>query len=235
VRVSVIIPTHNEAQAIGRVLADLPSNLVTEVIVVDSNSTDGTPDLARKMGAQVIQEPRRGYGRACLTGLANTLNPDVVVFLDGDYSDRPAELPLLLAPIAEGRADITIGSRFGGKSNPGALPWHQSFGNRLAADLIRLLYGVQVTDLGPFRAGRADVLRALALEEATYGWAVEMIVKGALAGFRVVEAPVSYYPRIGESKISGTVKGTVGAAWFILSRIVRYSFRRRRAGAPRPA
>ena len=235
VRVSVIIPTHNEAQAIGRVLADLPSNLVTEVIVVDSNSTDGTPDLARKMGAQVIQEPRRGYGRACLTGLANTQNPDVVVFLDGDYSDRPSELPIILAPIIEGRADITLGSRFGGKSNPGALPWHQSFGNRLAAGLIRLLYGVKVSDLGPFRAGRADVLRALALEEPTYGWAVEMIVKGAIAGFRIVEVSVSYYPRIGKSKISGTVKGTVGAAWFILSRIVRYYIRRRRAGTPRPA
>jgi glycosyltransferase involved in cell wall biosynthesis len=234
VRVSVIIPTHNEAQAIGRVLADLPSNLVTEVIVVDSNSTDGTPDLARKMGARVIQEPRRGYGRACLTGLANAQNPDVVVFLDGDYSDRPSELPMILAPIIEGRADITVGSRFG-KSNPGALPWHQSFGNHLAAGLIRLLYGVKVSDLGPFRAGRADVLRALALEEATYGWAVEMIVKGAIAGFRIVEVSVSYHPRIGKSKISGTVKGTVGAAWFTLSRIVRYYFRGRRAGTPRPA
>jgi len=235
VRVSVIIPTHNEAQAIGRVLADLPSHLVTEVIVVDSNSTDGTPDVARKMGVHVIQEPRRGYGRACLTGLANTQNPDVVVFLDGDYSDRPSELPIILAPIIEGRADITLGSRFGGKNHPGALPWHQSFGNRLAASLIRLLYGVKISDLGPFRAGRAEVLRALALEEATYGWAVEMIVKGSIAGFRIVEVPVSYHPRIGKSKISGTVKGTVGAAWFILSRIVRYSFRRRRAAAPRPA
>jgi glycosyltransferase involved in cell wall biosynthesis len=235
VRVSVIIPTHNEAQAIGRVLADLPSDLITEIIVVDSNSNDGTPDLARKMGAHVIQEPRRGYGRACLTGLACTQNPDVAVFLDGDYSDRPSELPILLAPIIEGRADITLGSRFGGKCNPGALPWHQSFGNRLAAGLIRLLYGVKVTDLGPFRAGRADVLRALALEEVTYGWAVEMIVKGAIRGFRIVEVPVSYYPRIGKSKIGGTVKGTLGAAWFILSRIVRYSFRRRRAAAPRPA
>jgi glycosyltransferase involved in cell wall biosynthesis len=234
-RVSVIIPTHNEAQAIERVLGDLPSNLVTEVIVVDSNSTDGTPDLARKMGAQVIQEPRRGYGRACLTGLANVQNPDVVVFLDGDYSDRPSELPIILAPIIEGHADITLGSRFGDKSNAGALPWHQAFGNRLAASLIRLLHGVRVSDLGPFRAARADVLRALALEEATYGWAVEMIVKGAVAGFRVVEVPVSYYPRIGKSKISGTLKGTVGAAWFILSRIVRYSIRRRSAGAPRPA
>ena len=232
---SVIIPTHNEAQAIGRVLADLPAGLVTEVIVVDSNSTDGTPDLARKMGAQVIQEPRRGYGRACLTGLRNAQNPDVVVFLDGDYSDRPSELPTLLAPIIEGRADITLGSRLGGKSNPGALPWHQSFGNHLAAGLIRLVYGVKITDLGPFRAGRAQALRALALEEATYGWAVEMIVKGAISGFRIVEVPVSYHPRIGKSKISGTVRGTVGAGWFILSRIVLYAFRRRKAGAPRPA
>ena len=234
-RVSVIIPTHNEAQAIGRVLADLPSHLITEVIVVDSNSTDGTSDVARKMGAQVIEEPRRGYGRACLTGLANAQDPDVAVFLDGDYSDRPAELPILLAPILEGRADITLGSRLGGESNAGALPWHQVFGNRLAAGMIRLLYGVKISDLGPFRAGRAEVLRALALEETTYGWAVEMIVKGALAGFRIVEVPVSYHPRIGKSKISGTVKGTIGAGWFILSRIVLYAFRRRRAGMPRPA
>ena len=234
-RVSVVIPTHNEAQAIGRVLADLPRALVTEVIVVDSNSTDGTPHLAGTMGARVIEEPRRGYGRACLTGLANTQNPDVVVFLDGDYSDRPSELPLILAPILEGRADITLGSRFGGTSSRGALPWHQSFGNRLAAGLIRLLYGVKISDLGPFRAGRADVLRALALAEATYGWAVEMIVKGAIAGFRIVEVPVSYHPRIGKSKISGTVKGTLGAAWFILSRIVRYYFGRRKTKTPRPA
>jgi len=234
-RVSIVIPTHNEAQSIGRVLADLPVDIVTEVLVVDSNSSDGTPEIAAKMGARVLHEPRRGYGRACLTGLANTQNPDVVVFLDGDYSDRPSELPILLAPIIEGRADITLGSRLGGKSNLGALPWHQAFGNRLAAGLIRLLYDVKITDLGPFRAGRAEVLRALGLEENTYGWAVEMIVKGAIAGFRIVEVPVSYHPRIGKSKISGTVKGTLGAAWFILSRIVGYSFRRRRAGTPRPA
>ena len=230
VRVSVVIPTHNEAQSIGRVLADLPADIVTEVLVVDSNSTDGTPEIATKMGARVIQEPRRGYGRACLTGLATTNSPDIVVFLDGDYSDRPAELPLLLAPITEGRADITLGSRLQGRRSAGALPWHQAFGNRLAASLIRLLYGLEISDLGPFRAARADVLRALALEETTYGWAVEMILKGALAGFRVVEVPVSYYPRIGKSKISGTLKGTLGAAWFILSLIVRYYFRRRRAG-----
>jgi len=233
--VSVIIPTHNEAQAIERVLADLPSDLTTEVIIVDSNSSDGTPEIAARMGARVVQEPRRGYGRACLTGLTTANSPDVVVFLDGDYSDRPSELPVLLAPITEGRADITLGSRLQGRRSAGALPWHQAFGNRLAASLIRLLYGVDISDLGPFRAGRADVLRALALEEMTYGWAVEMILKGALGGFRVVEVPVSYYPRIGKSKISGTLKGTVGAAWFILSLIVRYYVRHRRAGKPRPA
>jgi glycosyltransferase involved in cell wall biosynthesis len=231
-RVSVVIPTHNEAQAIGRVLADLPSDLVTEVIVVDSNSSDGTPEIAAKWGARVMQEPRRGYGRACLTGLAAAASPDIVVFLDGDYSDRPSELPIILEPIIQGDADITIGSRLGHQRIPAALPWHQTFGNRLAAGLIRLLYGLAITDLGPFRAGRADVLRALALEETTYGWAVEMILKGAINGFRVVEVPVSYFPRIGKSKIGGTVKGTLGAAWFILSLMVRYYFRRRTARNP---
>ena len=234
-RVSVIIPTHNEALSIERVLADLPSDLTTEVIVVDSNSNDGTPEIAARMGARVLQEPRRGYGRACLTGLAAANSPDVVVFLDGDYSDRPSELPLLLAPITDGRADITLGSRLRQQRSAGAFPWHQAFGNRLAARLIRLLYGLDITDLGPFRAGRADVLHALGLEETTYGWAVEMILKGALAGFRVVEVPVSYYPRIGKSKISGTLKGTLGAAWFIVSLIVRYYFRRRTAATPGPA
>jgi len=235
VRVSVIIPTRNEAQAIGRVLADLPSDLVTEVIVVDSNSTDGTPDIASPMGAHVISEGRRGYGQACLTGLACANSPDVVVFLDGDYSDRPAELPLLLAPIAEGRADITIGSRLAGPRTPGALPWHALFGNWLAASLISSLYGVKISDLGPFRAARADVLRAIELEETTYGWAVELIIKGAIQGFRIAEVPVSYHPRIGQSKISGTLRGTIGATWFILSRIARYYFRQRKAAAARSA
>ena len=138
-RVSVIIPTRNEADAIGRVLADLPMDLVSEVIVVDNHSADGTTEIAARMGARVISEARRGYGRACLTGLASASSPDVVVFLDGDYSDRPAELPLLLAPIAEGRADITIGSRLTGQRTPGALPWHALFGNWLAASLIRNL------------------------------------------------------------------------------------------------
>jgi glycosyltransferase involved in cell wall biosynthesis len=231
-RVSVIIPTHNEAQAIGHVLADLPSDLVTEIVVVDSNSNDGTPDIAEKFGARVLHEPRRGYGRACLTGLAHVSNPDIVVFLDGDYSDRPSELPFLLAPIIEGRADITLGSRLGPSRTPGALPRHAALGNRLAAGLINLRYGLRISDLGPFRAARTDILRGLSLEEDTYGWAVEMILKGAQKNLRIVEVPVSYYPRIGESKISGTLRGTVGAAFFILSRIVRYYFRRRSAGPP---
>ena len=234
-RVSVIIPTRNEARAIGRVLADLPAGLITEVLVVDNHSSDGTPEIAARMGARVVREPRRGYGRACLTGLAHTSAPDVVVFLDGDYSDRPVELPRLLAPISDGRADITLGSRLTGPRMPGALPWHAAFGNRLAAGLISLLFGQRITDLGPFRAARADVLRVLTLEETTYGWAVEMILKGALRGFRIVEVPVSYHSRIGKSKISGTISGTVGAAWFIFSRILRYYFRRRRAVTPRSA
>ena len=231
-RVSVIIPTRNEASALTHVLADVPAGLVDEVLVVDSNSTDGTPGIAARMGARVIAEPRRGYGQACLTGIAHASSPDVVVFLDGDYSDRPAELPNLLAPIVEGRADITIGSRLAGPRVPGAMPWHAAFGNRLAAFLINILFRQRITDLGPFRAARADVLRRLALEETTYGWAVEMIVKGASQGFRVVEVPVSYYPRIGKSKISGTVRGTLGAAWFIFSRILSYYVHRHRAGAP---
>jgi len=231
VRVSVIIPTRNEAQAIGCVLADLPSHLVNEVIVVDNHSSDETPDIAARMGARVISETRRGYGQACLTGLACANAPDIIVFLDGDYSDRPAELPLLLAPIAEGRADITIGSRLAGPRTPGALPWHALFGNWLAASLIRILYGLKISDLGPFRAVRADVLRAVALEETTYGWAVELILKAAIQGFCIVEVPVSYHPRIGQSKISGTLRGTLGATWFILSRIAHYYFRPRKAGA----
>jgi glycosyltransferase involved in cell wall biosynthesis len=235
VRVTVVIPTHNEAQAIERVLADLPANLVSEVIVVDSNSNDGTPEIATRMGARVIQEPRRGYGRACLTGLAAANSPDVVVFLDGDYSDRPSELPILLTPIIEGRADITLGSRLQKRKSAEALPWHQVFGNRLAVCLIKVLYGLDISDLGPFRACRAEVLRGLDLEETTYGWAVEMILKGTISGFRVVEVPVSYYPRIGKSKISGTLRGTFGAGWFILSLIVRYYFRHPKTKTRRPA
>ena len=230
-RISVIIPTWNEAQSIGRVLADIPRPPVTEVVLVDSDSSDGTQDIAATYGARVIIESRRGYGRACLTGLQHATDPDVVVFLDGDYSDRPAELPMLLEPIISGRADIVIGSRLTGSRTRGALPVHSLCGNWLAARLIRLLYGVRLTDLGPFRAARAEVLRTLDLREASYGWAVEMILRGALKHARITEVPVSYHRRIGKSKITGTLRGSVGAAWYILGRIFQYRFQRKAAGA----
>jgi glycosyltransferase involved in cell wall biosynthesis len=220
-RVSVVIPTYNEAGSIARVLDDIPAFLVTEVLVVDAGSTDGTREIAAGRGARVIVEPRRGYGRACLTGLAAANAPDVVVFLDGDYSDRPRELSRLLDPIRDGIADIVLGSRLSGGLAPGAMPRHAVFGNRLAASLIRWLYGVALTDLGPFRAARSEVLRALDLREMTYGWAVELVTRGAMHGYRVVEVPVSYHPRIGVSKISGTWRGSIGAAWCILTGIVK--------------
>lgn len=222
-RVSVVIPALNEEAAIGRVIADLPREPVIEVIVVDGGSTDRTREVAADHGARVIREPRRGYGRACLTGLEHVdTAAEVVVFLDGDYSDRPAELPQLLAPIEAGRADLVLGSRLAGTRIRGALPWHSVLGNRLAAGLIRLVSGVRLTDLGPFRAARPAMLRALTLQEQTYGWPVEMLIKGAARGYRIVEVPVSYYPRIGTSKITGTVRGSMGAAWCIFSGIIWY-------------
>jgi len=230
-RVSVVIPTFNEAGSIARVLEEVPASLVTEVLVVDGGSTDETRQIAAAHGARVIVESRRGYGRACLAGLAATNHPDIVVFLDGDYSDRPRELGRVIDPILEGRADIVLGSRLSGGLAPGAMPWHAVFGNRLAAILIRWLYGVSLTDLGPFRAARSEVLRALELREMTYGWAVELVTRGAMRGYRVAEVPVSYHPRIGVSKISGTWKGSIGAAWYILSGIVKYRLREEPAPA----
>ena len=229
-RVSVVIPTYNEADAIAHVLDDIPPFLVSEVLVVDAGSTDGTREIAAGRGARVIVEPRRGYGRACLTGLAAANVPDIVVFLDGDYSDRPRELGRLIDPIRQGQADIVLGSRLAGGLAPGAMPWHAELGNRLAATLIRWLYGISLTDLGPFRAARSEVLRALELREMTYGWAVELATRGAMRGYRVLEVPVSYHPRIGVSKISGTWRGSIGAAWGILSGIVKNRLR-----APHPA
>jgi glycosyltransferase involved in cell wall biosynthesis len=235
-RVSVVIPTYNEAGSIARVLDDIPASLVAEVLVVDAGSTDGTREIASTRGARVIVEPRRGYGRACLTGLAAANNPDAVVFLDGDYSDRPGELGRLLDPIRDGRADVVLGSRLAGGLARGAMPWHAVFGNRLASALIRLLYGLPLTDLGPFRAARYDVLRAIDLRELTYGWAVELATRGAMEGYRVMEVPVSYHPRIGVSKISGTLRGSIGAASCILSGIVKNRLRpATRRAEPGPA
>ncbi|MBI3909908.1 MAG: glycosyltransferase family 2 protein [Armatimonadetes bacterium] len=220
-RVSVIIPALNEEDALARVLADLPRDLVSEVVVVDGGSTDRTREVAQARGARVIQEPRRGYGQACLTGLARVSHPDVVVFLDGDYSDRPAELPRLLAPLASGQADLVIGSRLRGDRQPGALGWHAVVGNRVAVALMRLLFGVQLSDLGPFRAARYAALLSLGLRETRYGWPVEMVARGHLHGLRIVEVPVSYHPRIGRSKITGTVRGTVLAALHMLACMAR--------------
>jgi len=230
-RVTVVIPTYNEAGSIARVLDEIPASLVSEVLVVDAGSTDGTGEIAAAHGARVILEPRRGYGRACLTGLASARSPDTVVFLDGDYSDRPGELGRLIEPIRQGRADVVLGSRLAGGLAPGAMPWHAVFGNRLAATLIRWLYGVSLTDLGPFRAARYEVLRAVGLRELTYGWPVELVTRGAMRGYRVTEVPVSYHPRIGVSKISGTVRGSIGAAWCILGGIVKNRLRARTSPA----
>jgi glycosyltransferase involved in cell wall biosynthesis len=224
-QISVVIPTCNEAASIARVLNDIPRPPVSDVIVVDAESTDGTAATAAANGARVVIERRRGYGRACMTGIQQLPSSGIIVFLDGDYSDRPAELPRLIEPILAGRADIVIGSRLAGTREAGALPWHSVIGNRAAAWLIRMLYGVAITDLGPFRAARADVIRYLDLRETSYGWAVELILRGALAGARIAEVPVSYHPRIGRSKITGTVRGSLGAAWCIFSRIFQYRWR----------
>ena len=223
-RVAVIIPALNEAPALPHVLAAIPSG-VAMVIVADNGSTDGTGNVARKHGAVVVREPVRGYGRACLAALAHLEDGatsgvhaavDVVVFLDGDASDRPDEMLRLVAPIADGSADLVIGSRTLGQREAGALTPQQVFGNWLACTLIRLIWGVRFTDLGPFRAIRASALRDLAMADTDYGWTVEMQVKAARAGLRTAEMPAGYRKRIGKSKVSGTIRGVFGAGTKIL-------------------
>jgi glycosyltransferase involved in cell wall biosynthesis len=227
-RISVIIPAHNEAGAIALVLGEIPAGLAQEVIVVDNNSTDDTGAIARACGATVLREPRPGYGRACLAGMAHAFGrpqsewPDLVVFLDGDHSDYPEQMPELVAPLLRGEADLVIGSRALGEREKGALLPQQRFGNWLAARLLNLRYRGNVTDLGPFRAIRASALQAIGMEDKTYGWTVEMQVKAFRQGLRVVEVPVRYRRRIGTSKVSGTVRGTLGAGYKILWTIFRY-------------
>ena len=223
-RISVIIPVFNEQDAIEKVIGDIPSHLPTEIIVVDNGSTDQTAKLAAAMGARIVRENRRGYGSACLAGIAATNNPDIVVFLDGDYSDHPNEMPDLIAPILENRADLVIGSRVLGNSEPGALMIQARFGNRLATSLIKILFGVSYTDLGPFRAIRYRALRDLNMRDKTFGWTVEMQVKAAKQALKIQEMPVSYRKRIGVSKITGTLKGTLKAGWKILFTIFKYWF-----------
>lgn len=227
-RVGVVIPALNEEHAIGRVIADIPG-WVDQIVVADNASTDRTADAASKAGAFVISEPERGYGAACQKGISALRDVDVVVFIDGDYSDVPYEMGLLVAPIVSRRADLVIGSRVLGNAETGALTPQQIFGNRLSCWLMARLYSVRFTDLGPFRAIRMTSLSALGMRDRNYGWTVEMQIKAARFGMAVIEVPVSYRRRVGISKISGTLKGSILAGVTILSVIARSYFN------PRPA
>jgi glycosyltransferase involved in cell wall biosynthesis len=222
-RVTVVMPARNEEASIGPVLDEIPHALVDRVIVVDNGSRDRTADIARARGVTVVSEPTAGYGRACLAGIARAGDAtDVIVVLDADHSDYPEDLHALLAPIASGEADLVIGSRVLGGAERGALPWNQRFGNRLACRLLLLLYGARFTDMGPFRAIRRDALAGLQMRDPTYGWNVEMQAKALIAGLRVREVPVRYRRRIGKSKISGTVRGTIRAGTRIIGTILMY-------------
>lgn len=225
--VDVIIPAFNESESIGNVIADIPKNIVREIIVIDNNSSDMTTDISRKAGATVLHENRQGYGYACLKGLeylsSKSQKPDLVMFIDADYSDFPEETPQLLKPIIESGYDLVIGSRSLGNKEKGSMTVQQIVGNKIAVALMKLLYNIYFTDLGPFRAIRYDKLVELNMQDTTYGWTVEMQVKAAKKGLRCAEVPVRYRKRIGHSKISGTVKGTFLAGYKIITTIIRYA------------
>ncbi|MCK5708987.1 MAG: glycosyltransferase family 2 protein [Deltaproteobacteria bacterium] len=225
-RILVIIPAFNEEQSIGKVINNIPKELVSEVVVINNNSTDKTAANAASAGATVINEVRRGYGYACLRGIQYAKDkkdrPDIIVFLDGDYSDYPEEMRALVRPIIKDDLDMVIGSRTTGNSEKGALLPQQVFGNWLAITLIRLLYGMKFTDLGPFRAIKFDKLLQLNMTDTTYGWTVEMQVKAAKEKFKCAEVPVSYRKRIGVSKIAGTISGSIKAGYKILWTIFKY-------------
>ncbi len=229
-RISVVIPALNEEAAIGRVLAEIPA-WVDLVVVADNGSRDRTAAVARKAGAIVVEEPEPGYGAACLAGLEHIADADVVVFLDGDYSDYPEDMTALVGPIIAGRYDMVLGSRILGEREAGALTPQQHFGNWLATSLIRLIWGARYTDLGPFRAISRTALDRLKMADRNYGWTVEMQVKAAELGFRSLEVPVRYRRRIGVSKVSGTISGSIKAGVKILSVIGRHALRARTAKA----
>jgi glycosyltransferase involved in cell wall biosynthesis len=221
--VSVVIPALNEEETIVGVLDGIPGTIVDQVIVVDNGSTDATARLAQAHGALVVREDRRGYGAACYAGFQTT-SAEVVVFMDGDGADNPTQIADLAAPILVDEADLVIGSRTRGEVERGALLLHARFGNWLAALLMRALYGLRVTDLGPFRAIRRSVLAELDMQEMTYGWPTEMMVKAAKNGYRVMEIPVDYRRRAGgRSKISGTIRGTALAAYYILGTTIKHA------------
>jgi glycosyltransferase involved in cell wall biosynthesis len=222
--VSVIIPAVNEERSIGLVLGAIPKDVAAQVIVVDNGSDDRTADVARSCGARVVAEPTRGYGAACLKGIRSLRNPDVVVFLDADYSDYPEDMKSLVEPIIQGKADIVVGTRSPRTAEKGALPPHQVLGNRLACFLIYVLWGTRFADLGPFRAIRFDALKRINMTDANFGWNVEMQIKALKKKLRIVEVPVRYRKRIGRSKISGTISGSLTAGAKIIYSIFRYSF-----------
>jgi glycosyltransferase involved in cell wall biosynthesis len=219
-RIGVVIPALDEEQAIARVIADIPQ-WVDEIVVADNGSRDRTAEIAERAGARVVHERERGYGAACQAGIGALRAADIVVFLDGDRSDDPGEMAALVDPIAKDRADFVIGSRVTGKPARGALTPQQRFGNWLACRLILLFWGARFTDLGPFRAIRRDTLEALSMTDRKFGWTVEMQIKAARAGVKTIEVPVRYRPRIGVSKISGTLAGSVKAGAGILGMIAR--------------
>lgn len=225
-KVAVVIPALDEAGHIAALVQETRAQLVDWVIVVDNGSADDTGLLAQQAGAQVTHEPRRGYGAACLAGssMALHLGAELIVYLDGDYSALPAEMPRLLAPLKTGSADLVLGSRVLGQIASGAMPPHQRLGNRLFAALVRLLYGVRVTDAGPYRAIRADLLRKLDMQESTFGWPTEMTVKAAKRQARIVEVPISWHSRrTGVSKVGGTLRGSLLASYHILRITLRYT------------
>lgn len=227
-KISVVIPAFNEAESIALVLDALPSDMIHEVIVANNASQDDTARIAGERGARVVDEARKGYGWACLAGIAAADDPDIFVFLDADFSDHPDELGAVVAPIVDGRADMVIGARVAAKREPGAMLPQARFGNMLATTLIRLIWGYRYTDLGPFRAITAEGLRKINMRDKTFGWTVEMQIKALREGLRVTEVPVSYRKRIGVSKITGTVSGTLGAGYKILWTIAKYSISGRR-------
>jgi glycosyltransferase involved in cell wall biosynthesis len=224
----VIIPARNEDAALPGVIAEISPAAVHAVLVVDNGSVDRTAEVARSAGALVVSEPRAGYGYACAAGVAAAarLHADILVFLDADGSFDPAQIPDLVAPLEAGRADLVLGSRPAGGMEQGAMPSHARFGNWLVARLMGLLYGLKLTDLGPYRAVRAELLGRLDLQEMTYGWPTEMMVKAAGLGARVTEVPVRYRVRRGgRSKVSGTIRGSLLATYAILSVALRYTIR----------
>lgn len=227
-RVAAIIPALDEEEAIGDTVSRMDRRLVHEVIVVDNGSRDRTSERAAAAGARVMFEPRRGYGSACRCGVEAAAGAQVLVFLDGDGSDVPEDLPHVLTPILRGEADLVLGSRTLGAREPGALAAHQRWGNRLVLALLRVLYRVRLTDFGPFRAIRAEALASLGMGHPSYGWPIEMVVKAAKRGLRIVEVPVNCRRRIGRSKVTGTVRGSLLAGCHLIATVLRYAWERGR-------